>query len=795
MTINFALSLSLAGIDLLQRIDSGWRRVGTASLLSTDIAAELADLRAKGQALAPDGFHTKLVIPMEQVKYLTIETAQTTLADITAALDGATPYALDELAIDFERSGGRTHIAAVARETLREAEDFAHAHGFNPIAFVAVPDPVTFGQEIFFGPTSVASRILGPGVTVARDSVPVTLVGTRIKSHLLVLDPSESVAPALSAKPQAPLCDRIIAEYHAPRAPDPVAAVIMRMVLGTATPSAPAHLDPIIAEHHLPATQTEVPLIAVPAPGSPKPLVLGGVMAVQPKAIAAGPARSFAVPGAIAASLVALGFFWWMQSGPVTVTTPASAVQTQATAETTPAPAVIDIAIASPRQRQFENDLPASDTAVTASVAPVPLTSANVDSPIIAVDPAPAAATPTETAASGGVLSADAAEAAYAATGVWQRPPRFVDLPPNIATDDVIWPVSSAAPDRMTVPALPSLEVLATDLGFVPLADPPAADAVFDLDEDGFVRATPEGALTPDGAVVYAGLPDLPFRARPVTAADETAVAEDEVLPIDPPVATAEADAASTQTAVDDPLVDVVVIPGRPPVVPPLRPDLAADTASVDDATPGGVSLAGLQAGAGGPDAALDLAPPPGAIRPQARPALPAFANNANEVTAVLGGIALAEPDPRMTASAFAVATSLRPTSRPVNFDRVVASVRNRQQAAPAPAAVAAAPAAPAPQPQVQAAAPVAPQNYEPVPGGVARAATQESAIRLRDINLIGVFGQPSARRALVRLGNGQLIRVQVGSELDGGQVTAIGESALNYVKRGTTYALQIPQG
>ena len=49
--------------------------------------------------------------------------------------------------------------------------------------------------------------------------------------------------------------------------------------------------------------------------------------------------------------------------------------------------------------------------------------------------------------------------------------------------------------------------------------------------------------------------------------------------------------------------------------------------------------------------------------------------------------------------------------------------------------------------------------------------------------------------RALVRLGNGQFVRVQVGSDLDGGQVTAIGENALNYVKRGTTYALQIPQG
>jgi hypothetical protein len=34
-----------------------------------------------------------------------------------------------------------------------------------------------------------------------------------------------------------------------------------------------------------------------------------------------------------------------------------------------------------------------------------------------------------------------------------------------------------------------------------------------------------------------------------------------------------------------------------------------------------------------------------------------------------------------------------------------------------------------------------------------------------------------------------------VGSRLDGGQVTAIGDSALNFVKRGQTYVLQLPSG
>ena len=68
-------------------------------------------------------------------------------------------------------------------------------------------------------------------------------------------------------------------------------------------------------------------------------------------------------------------------------------------------------------------------------------------------------------------------------------------------------------------------------------------------------------------------------------------------------------------------------------------------------------------------------------------------------------------------------------------------------------------------------------------------------AIRLRDMNLIGVYGSPDARRALVRMPNGRFVKVQVGSSLDGGQVTAIGDTALNFVKRGRTYALQLPTG
>jgi hypothetical protein len=160
------------------------------------------------------------------------------------------------------------------------------------------------------------------------------------------------------------------------------------------------------------------------------------------------------------------------------------------------------------------------------------------------------------------------------------------------------------------------------------------------------------------------------------------------------------------------------------------------------------------------------------------------------DITSIIAGIETEEAANAIAgATQQAVAASQRPELRPLNFASLVASARARQETQQA-AAVAAATAAP-----VQAAAPVAPQNYAPVPGGVARAATQEGVLPLREINLIGVYGRANARRALVRLSNGRYVRVEVGSALDGGQVTAIGEGALNYVKRGRTFALALPAG
>jgi hypothetical protein len=118
----FALSLSFEGITLLARAAGGWRRVGRVSPESETLSQDMARLKADATALDIGPVRCKVVIPDDQIRYMTIETDGQSYFDRRAAarkaLEGATPYAVDELAFDICEDGPQTHVAAVARETL-----------------------------------------------------------------------------------------------------------------------------------------------------------------------------------------------------------------------------------------------------------------------------------------------------------------------------------------------------------------------------------------------------------------------------------------------------------------------------------------------------------------------------------------------------------------------------------------------------------------------------------------------------------------------------------------------------
>ena len=191
MASNFALSLASDGMRLLHRVDGGWALVGEVAGGSADIASALAALRRKAERLEPSGLRTKLLIPNGQIKYVAIDGNRAGDDEIRAALEGATPYEVDELVWDTTRGGGRIYIAAVPRETLEEAESFAIAHRFAPVSFAAVPAPFTFRGEAYFGPTSVAGAEAD-----ARDPRPVAIVAD--------LSDAPDAAPDALAEPPAP---------------------------------------------------------------------------------------------------------------------------------------------------------------------------------------------------------------------------------------------------------------------------------------------------------------------------------------------------------------------------------------------------------------------------------------------------------------------------------------------------------------------------------------------------------------------------------------------------------------
>ncbi|CAD0183297.1 hypothetical protein RUESEDTHA_00161 [Ruegeria sp. THAF57] len=149
----FALSFSSAGISLHHFADDEWFCVGEVSLGAEDLNTQIEDLRNKGFALEND-LSCRLILPTDQVRFLSVETDASDPAGtdqrVRTALSEATPYELDELAFDTVNSDTTTYIAAVAKQTLKEAQAFAADHGFIPVEFTTQVDDQDYPADPLF---------------------------------------------------------------------------------------------------------------------------------------------------------------------------------------------------------------------------------------------------------------------------------------------------------------------------------------------------------------------------------------------------------------------------------------------------------------------------------------------------------------------------------------------------------------------------------------------------------------------------------------------------------------------
>lgn len=210
----FALSLSFEGITLFYRAADGWRIVGDVAADSANLAEDLAALRSKAERLRPAPMRCKVILPDDQIRYLTVQTgplmgdAQRAL--IEAELEGATPYTLQELAFDVELGSGHAFVAAAAKETLAEAEAFATEHGFEPVSFVGNPANAEFGgKEPFFGLSELAEAKEDKDPLV-RDQDAMAIVGmAQIPAAEPTPQPEPEPAPQTAPEPVAEAKDQV----------------------------------------------------------------------------------------------------------------------------------------------------------------------------------------------------------------------------------------------------------------------------------------------------------------------------------------------------------------------------------------------------------------------------------------------------------------------------------------------------------------------------------------------------------------------------------------------------------
>lgn len=838
MKPNFALTLSFEGIGLLHRTPAGWHLVGEVALESADLTGDLAALAAKARSLDPLGLRSKIVLPDEQIKYLSLESAEQDVglidAQVREALDGATPYALSELSYDWSVRGGTVHVAAVARETLAEAEGFGVEHDFGPLCFVAMPDEAVFAGEPFFGETVHAGKVLSPDESIERENAVIRIVGAAHLPEPEAVPEPEAMAESQPAEPggepAAAAPDATDAASGQPAAGEGDRKRGLKAEMAQAGKTAPVAFTSTRATLEGDDEMASGPDGAIPTPElpsarfTPPATVLAG-HEPDPEVDTGPDAGQAGFAGATGTTLPKAPDETLPDTAPESAPEPTAAGSFLSRRKPKGGLSIPKLNATSARKAKASD--PAQTAVATGARAQIPpapqdhldekqrMTVFGARRVDIAQPDRPRYLALILTAVLLLILVAIAAWAALflddGASGLFRRD--------NTRTAAAPVPAPASAPEQETAPDEPAkTEEAAADVVSTSLP----RDAADTAPRDAETRPVPLAdtvpeELSPDEARArYAATGIWQIAPEPSTAPGTTEMEDVYQTNLDPPVNVSDAVALpgaealepsprpptpsnppppGTQFELDDrgfiaatpegteTPEGVMIYAGAPPVKPPPTPPRAAPevqgpaAAAPQDPTlrprvrPEDLTDSFERNQLGG-RTRTELA----TLRPRLRPksaqqiAEEALAAETGTDPTAEGG------DPLAGATAQAVAISPEPRPRPESFAAIVR--QSRQTAA----------AEPVSQDQR-----VAVNN--PTSASVARAATEKNRISLRKVNLIGVYGKPESRRALVRLANGSYRKVQVGDRLDGGQVAAIGEDELRYVKSGQSVVLKMPKG
>ncbi|MDO5704987.1 MAG: hypothetical protein Q4G49_07930, partial [Paracoccus sp. (in: a-proteobacteria)] len=236
----FAMSFTQDAVILERHGPEGWVPLGHARFDHGDLHRRLAALRDEARETdgLPDsgGPDTILVIPEDQILYttLTVPPGSDPAIAVARALDGMTPYPVEDLAFDWagaDNGDDALRVAAVARQTLDEAEDFATAQGFRPSRFIARPEGDRFPGQPDFGASAMAREaetehaartapdlasagITAPDIALPKDEplpAPVLMVSRIVPHVVAVTAEADEPAPAPEVAPAQPV-ESLIAE-------------------------------------------------------------------------------------------------------------------------------------------------------------------------------------------------------------------------------------------------------------------------------------------------------------------------------------------------------------------------------------------------------------------------------------------------------------------------------------------------------------------------------------------------------------------------------------------------------
>lgn len=910
MTPDLALTLSFEGIGLLTRVPGGWHLLGEVGLDSPDLAGDLAQLRAQAVAVGGEDFSTTLVLPNDQIKYLTLPAGRMSekkrRQKAEDALEAETPYRADQLVFDIAMQDRIPQVAAVARDTLDEAEAFAVEHAFNPVGFSAIPPEDSFVTAPDFGDTA---RARAAGIKVKADKTAILVVG---EGPLPEPEPEPEPQPEPEPEPKPEPLPQAELKLDIPPAPpamvEPVAEELPEPTpveempkaaqapvseTQVDTPVAPAS-DPVepkepqspaieeTASTDAPKSETKPEAAAekakAPEPAAPKeppkpeePAAAFASIRAQkpaPEDTKAAPGLSGVTRKVTGTNAPSIPTSTGDSKAPPLRFDPAKAVaglktgkdedapeeaaeDTDGVSEaeaTTFASARSKTKVAGPapklgkkssksKARKAAKDASAKEKhkmtmfgARPQEVRGKPRHLGLILTTLLLVLMAIVALWATYATEDGlaGLFGSDAPEAVEVAVVPTTTAPEAANETAAVAESAAV-PVPETAPvdvasaeaELSPEPELPETEapmVVTVPDGMTPnptenvdtaLLEPLTPESITDSAEiEAMLDDVDDGNVDPVEAEaryavtgIWQRAPEQPFELtsdssddiyiasvdRDTIGFDAVALPAPEALDTDRP-ARAQVNPVAADTTFDlderglviataDGALNpegVMVFAGRPPVVPAAYPKRikVGEEPQISEADstrlatlrpqlrPGDLQEQNERANFGGLTKE-ELA----AVRPKLRPANAKLADEKDT-----------------TPTQFAVKASPRPRLKPSNIAQLAARAAPESNSTTATTAAA-----------VPAAASVVPDI--PTTASVARQATIKNAINLNKVNLIGVYGTSSNRRALVRLSSGRYKKVQVGDRVDGGRVSAISQDELHYTKGNRKVVLKMPKG